>query len=113
LSAFLNSLKKGKPFSPSLLMKRPRATIIPFFTKLHDVFLVGWLGHLADSVDLRRVGLMPRCPTMKPRSNLEGTPKTHFVGLSFHWNSRRLAKVSVKSVMSLSSSVVLTTTSST
>jgi hypothetical protein len=24
---------------------------------------------------------MPRCPTMKPRSNLEGTPKTHLVRL--------------------------------
>jgi hypothetical protein len=27
---------------------------------------------------------MPRCPTMKPRSSSEGTPKTHFVGLSFN-----------------------------
>jgi hypothetical protein len=33
--------------------------------------------------------------------------------LSFHWNSRRLAKVSERSAMSLSSSVVLTTTLST
>jgi hypothetical protein len=43
---------------------------------------------------------MPRCPTMKPRSSPEGTLKTHLVGLSFHWNSHRLVKVSARSVMS-------------
>jgi hypothetical protein len=32
---------------------------------------------------------MPRCPTMKRRSNPEGTPKMHLVRLSFHWNSCR------------------------
>jgi hypothetical protein len=37
---------------------------------------------------------------MKPRSNPEGTPKTHLVRLSFHWNSRRLVKVSVRLAMS-------------
>jgi hypothetical protein len=48
------------------------------------------------------VGLasMPRCPTMKPRSNLDGTSKTHLIGLNFYWNSRRLEKVSVRSAMS-------------
>jgi hypothetical protein len=43
---------------------------------------------------------MPWCPTMKPRNNPEGTPKTHLVRLSFHWNSCRLAKASVRSAMS-------------
>jgi hypothetical protein len=28
---------------------------------------------------------MPRWLTMKPRSLPEGTPKTHFSGLSFQW----------------------------
>jgi hypothetical protein len=56
---------------------------------------------------------MPRCRTMKPRSSPEGTPKTHMVGLSFHLNSCRLAKVSVRSMMSYFSLVILTTTSST
>jgi hypothetical protein len=44
-----------------------------------------------DGLDILRIastfaGLasMPRCSTRKPRSNPEGTPKTHFVGLSFH-----------------------------
>jgi hypothetical protein len=60
-----------------------------------------------------RLASTPRCPTMKPRSSSKGTPNTHFVGLSFHWNSHRLAKVSVRSAMSLSSTVVLTTSSST
>jgi hypothetical protein len=35
------------------------------------------------------------------------------VGLSFHWNSLRLVKVSVRLVISWSSSVVMTTTSPT
>jgi hypothetical protein len=43
---------------------------------------------------------MPQCPTMKLRSNPEGTPKTQLVGLSFHLNSHKLAKVSVRSAMS-------------
>jgi hypothetical protein len=43
---------------------------------------------------------MPQCLTMKPKSNPEGTPKTHLVGLSFHLNSHRLAKVLVRLEMS-------------
>jgi hypothetical protein len=57
LFAFFNSLKKGKPFSPSLLMKRPHHSC-----ELHDVFLVGWLGHVAYSVDLCRVGFNASMP---------------------------------------------------
>jgi hypothetical protein len=64
LVAFFNSLKKGKPISPSLLMKRPRAAII------HVSFMTSFL--LDDLAILRIastfVGLasMPQCPTMKP-----------------------------------------------
>jgi hypothetical protein len=37
---------------------------------------------------------MPRWLMMKPSSFPDGTPKTHLLGLSFHWYSRRDAKVS-------------------
>jgi hypothetical protein len=39
LSDFFRSLKKGRPFSPSLLIKRPRAAIIPvsFMTSFFPV----------------------------------------------------------------------------
>jgi hypothetical protein len=76
-------------------------------------FLFDGLAILRMASTFAGLASMPLCPTMKARSSPEGTPKTHFVGLSFHWNSHRLAKVSVRSVMSLSSTVVLTTTSST
>jgi hypothetical protein len=56
---------------------------------------------------------MPRWLMMKPSSFPEGTPRTHLLGLSFHWYSRRDAKVSSKSSMSVSEFQVLTTTSST
>ena len=54
---------------------------------------------------------IPRCLTMKPRSNPDGTPKTHFLGLSLHWYAHKLAKVSERSAMKSSFVLVLTTTS--
>jgi hypothetical protein len=63
-------------------------------------FLQDGLAMLRIASTLTGLASMPRCPTMKPKSNLEGTSKTHLVGLSFHWYSRRLEKVSVRSVMS-------------
>jgi hypothetical protein len=56
---------------------------------------------------------MPRWLMMKWISFLEGTPKPHLWGLSFHWYSHRDAKVSSRSAMSVSEFLVLTTTSST
>jgi hypothetical protein len=56
---------------------------------------------------------MPRWLMMKPSSFPEGTPKMHLFGLSFHRYSRREAKVSSRSSMSLSEFRVMTTTSST
>ena len=45
---------------------------------------------------------MPRWLMMNPSSFPDGTPKTHLVGLSFHWYSHKLAKVSSRSVMKVS-----------
>jgi hypothetical protein len=56
---------------------------------------------------------MPRWLMMKPSSFLDGTLKTHLLGLSFQWYSHRDMKVSSRSVMSVSEFRVLTTTSST
>jgi phage protein U len=56
---------------------------------------------------------MPRRLMMKPRSFPNGTPKTHLFGLSFQRYSHKDAKVSSRSVMSVSEFLVLTTTSST
>jgi hypothetical protein len=58
------------------------------------------------------LALMPRWLMMKLSSFPEGTLKTHLLGLSFHWYSRRDAKVSSRSAMSVSEFWVLTTTSS-
>jgi hypothetical protein len=49
---------------------------------------------------------------MKPSSFPEGTLKTHLLGLSFHWYSRKDVKISSRSAMSVSEFRVLTTTSS-
>jgi hypothetical protein len=56
---------------------------------------------------------MPRWLMMKPSSFPDGTPKTHLFGLSFQRYSRKDAKVSSRSAMSVSEFLVLTTTSST
>jgi hypothetical protein len=56
---------------------------------------------------------MSRWLMMKPSSFPEGTPKTHLLGLSFHWYSHRDAKVSSRSAMGVSEFWVFTTTSST
>jgi hypothetical protein len=66
----------------SLLMKRPRVAIIPvsFMTS----FLLDGLAILQIASTFAGLASMPRCLTMKPRRNSEGTPKTHLVGLSFH-----------------------------
>jgi hypothetical protein len=64
-------LKKGKPLSPSFLMKRPRAAIIPvsFMTS----FLLDHLAILRIASTFVGLTSMPWCPTMKPRDN----PKRH------------------------------------
>jgi hypothetical protein len=75
-------LKKGKPFSPSLLMKRPRAVIIllSFMTSfLQD----GW-AMLRIVSTFTRVGFNASMSDHEVRRNSKGTPKTHLVELSFH-----------------------------
>jgi hypothetical protein len=62
-------------------------------------FLLDGLAMFHIALTFTGLASMPQCPTMKLRCNPEGTLKAHLVGLSFHWNSRRLAKVSVRSAM--------------
>jgi hypothetical protein len=56
---------------------------------------------------------MPRWLMMKPSSLPDGTLKTHLFGWSFQRYSRRDAKVSSRSAMSVLEFLVLTTMSST
>jgi hypothetical protein len=56
---------------------------------------------------------IPRWLMMKLSSLPEDTPKTHLFGLSFQRYSRKDAKVSSRSAMSVSEFLVLMTTSST
>jgi hypothetical protein len=56
---------------------------------------------------------MSRWLMMKPSSFPNGTSKTHLFGLSFQRYSRKDAKLSSRSAMSVSEFLVLTTTSST
>jgi hypothetical protein len=56
---------------------------------------------------------MPWWLMMKPSSLPDGTLKTHLFGLSFQRYSRKDAKVSSRSAMSVLEFLVLTTTSST
>jgi hypothetical protein len=49
-----------------------------------------------------RLASIPRWLMMKPSSFPEGTPKTHLLGLSFHWYYHRDAKVSSRLAMSMS-----------
>jgi hypothetical protein len=58
------------------------------------------------------LALMPRWLMMKLSSLPDGTPKTHLFGLSFQQYSRKDAKVSSRSAMSVSEFLVLTTMSS-
>jgi hypothetical protein len=56
---------------------------------------------------------IPRLLTMNPSNFPDGTPNTHFVGLSFHQNFHKLLNVSSKSAIRSSGFLVLMTMSST
>jgi hypothetical protein len=55
---------------------------------------------------------IPRLLMMNVSNFPDGIPKTHFVGLSFHRNLRKLLNVSSKSAIRSSGFLVLMTTSS-
>jgi hypothetical protein len=75
-------LEEGQAFL-SKLIKRPSTAImlVSFMTSFFPV------GQLILRMASTLVGFvsMPRWLTTKPRSLLDGTPKTHFSGLSFQW----------------------------
>jgi hypothetical protein len=56
---------------------------------------------------------IPRLLTMNLSNFPDGTPNTHFVGLSFHQNFRKLLNISSKSAIRSLGFLVLMTTSST
>ena len=83
----LSSLKKGKPFSPNQDMKWLKAAMHPvsFWTSFT---LVGGFILVTASI-FSRFAMMPRLLTIVPKSIPKGTPNTHLVGFSFHWNFLR------------------------
>jgi hypothetical protein len=87
----LSSLKKGSPHYPSFEINLFKAAMHPmsFCTSLMQVgaFI------LVMAEIFSGLASMPRWVMMKPSSFLEGTPKTHLFGLSFHWYSSGDAKV--------------------
>jgi hypothetical protein len=71
LSDFFRRLKKGSPFSPMLLINRPRAAII--LVRFMSSFVPVGRFILRMASTLVRFALMLRWLTMKPRSLPEGT----------------------------------------
>ena len=110
LSVFFSSLKKGKPFLPSLDMKRLRAAMQPvsFYTSLT---LRGGPISIMAQICLALASI-PRWLTKNPSSCPEGTPNTHLLGFNFHLHLFRFSKVCFKSSISVSGFFVFTTTSS-
>jgi hypothetical protein len=80
-SAFLKRRYRGNPFSPRREMKRLRAASHPMTLCTPFKSLIGPM--LVMAVIFSGLALMPRSETMNPRSMPQGTPKTHFSGLSF------------------------------
>jgi hypothetical protein len=81
LSDVFRNLKKGRPFSPRLLIKRPSIAIIPvgFITSFSPVgqFILRMVSTLVGFAS------RPRWITMKPKSLPDGTPKMHFSGFPY------------------------------
>ena len=107
----LSNLKKGKARSPNLEMNLPSTVMQP----LRRCISLTFRGMLSPSIALIFSGLasIPQCDTKKPRSLPEGTPKTHFSGLSLIWIRRKLLKVSRRSARRVPCSLDFTTMSST
>ena len=97
LSCRFRSLKKGRPRSPSLDKNRFKAAMqhVSFWTSL----IVAGASIAMMALIFSGLASISLLLTMNPSSFLEGTPKTHLVGLSFQRNFRRLLKVSSRSVI--------------
>mgnify|MGYP005829674527 CR=1 FL=1 len=102
---------KGSAFSPKREIKRLKAATHPvsFWICLRSVGIAN-----CDRARIfARLASIPLLETMKPSNFLEGTPKTHFSGLSLMLYVQRLSKVSLKSSIKVSTCLVLMTTPST
>ena len=80
-SDFLKSRYRGKPFSPRREMNRLRAARQPmtFYTPFRS--RIGPIRVMAETFS--GLDSMPHWETIKPKSMPQGTPNTHFSGLSF------------------------------
>jgi hypothetical protein len=110
-SAFLKRWYKGNPFSPRREMKQLRAARHPMTLCTPFKSLIGPM--LVMAAIFSGLASMPRSETMNPRSMPRGTPKTHFLGLSFTPFAFRHLNVISRSEMRSDAFLVLTTMSST
>jgi hypothetical protein len=62
--------------------------------ELLDVLYLPWSTMAVMALIFSEFASIPRWLTMNPSSFPCGTPKTHFIGLSFHQNRRKLLNVS-------------------
>ena len=107
----LSSLKKGSPFSPSRDINRLSVVMHPMSFYTSFMFLGGRISSTALTFD--GFGRIPLRLTILPSSMPEGTPKMHFLGLSFHLYLFSALKVQSRLSIRVLTSLVLTTPSST
>ena len=107
-----SNLKNGRPRSPSLEMNLFSAAMQPVIFWM-SLTLRGGVPIWVMAVTFSGLASMPRLLMIKLSSLPDGTPKMHFVGLSFHQNLLRLSNVSSRSLVKLSGFHALTTTSPT
>jgi hypothetical protein len=110
-SVFLKRRYRGRPLSPRREMKRLRAARHPMTLCTPFKSLIGPM--LVMAAIFSGLASMPRSETMKPRSMPQGTPKTHFSGLSFMPFALRHLNVVSRSERRSEAFLVLTTMSST
>jgi hypothetical protein len=110
-SVFLKRRYKGRPFLPRHEMKRLRAARHPMTLCTPFKSLIGPM--LVMATIFSGLASMPRSETMNPRSMPRGTPKTHFLGLSFTPFALRHLNVVSRSERRSEAFLVLTTMSST
>jgi hypothetical protein len=108
-SALLKRQYKGNPFSPRREMKRLRAARHPMTLCTPFKSFMGPM--LVMAAIFSGLASMPHSETMKPRSMPRGTPKTHFLGLSFTPFALRHLNVISRSERRSEAFLVLTTKS--
>jgi len=92
---FLSNLHRGSPFSPRREMKRLREARHPMTLCTPFRLRTGPMFAMAETFS--RLASIPHSDIINPRSMPQGTPKTHFLGLSLIHFALRHRNVSSRS----------------